>query len=252
MIFPIPVIRLGPLVLQLPGLVVLLGFWLALWMAARAAKSLGLDEDEVYTPGWYAAIVGLLGARLWYAAWHWEAFAGDPLGLISLNLSALDATGGLVMGALAGIGYARRKRLLSARWLDALAPGAALFLAALSLANLFSGEAYGTPSTLPWSIELWDMERHPTQAYELLALLAILAIVWMSVRRQATPGTTSLLLLALYCGQRVFLEAFRADSVILPGGWRSAQVIGLVGLGVSLTLLKWRAQHHQCETEPNS
>jgi prolipoprotein diacylglyceryltransferase len=51
-----------------------------------------------------------------------------------------------------------------------------------------------------------------------------------------------LLFLALYSGQRVFLEAFRADSFLLPGGWRAAQVVGLVVLGISLVVLSWRSE----------
>jgi phosphatidylglycerol:prolipoprotein diacylglycerol transferase len=240
-IFPVPVIHVGPVVVQLPGLIVLLGFWAALWVAARGAKTFGLRDDDVYNPAFYAAIAGVLGARAWYVVAHWTAFAGDPLGIVSLNLSTLDATGGLIVGVLVGALYAGRKKLLTVRWLDALTPGAALLLAAVSLANLFSGEAYGEPSTLPWAIELWDMERHPTQIYEMLAMLAILFVLLMVLRRHPKPGTAMLLFLALYSGQRVFLEAFRADSLLLPGGWRAAQVAGLLVLAVSLVTLARRS-----------
>jgi thiol-disulfide isomerase/thioredoxin len=66
-------------------------------------------------------------------------------------------------------------------------------------------------------------------------------------RVQGLP--TTLLFLALYSGQRVFLEAFRGDSLLLPGGWRAAQVIGLVVLGVSLVALARRAESHQLEVD---
>jgi hypothetical protein len=49
------------------------------------------------------------------------------------------------------------------------------------------------------------------------------------------------LFLALYSGQRVFLEAFRADSLLLPDGWRVAQVGGLLVLAVSLVMLARRS-----------
>ncbi len=241
MIFPIPAIHIGPMVVQLPGLIVLFGFWAALWVAARGAKILGLTDDDAYTPGFYAAVAGILGARVWYVVTHWTAFAGDPLGIVSLNLSTLDATSGLIVGVSVGALYAWRKKLLSVRWLDALTPGVALLLAAMSLANLFSGEAYGAPTTLPWAIELWDMERHPTQIYEMLAMLAILFVLLMVLRRHPTPGTAALLFLALYSGQRMFLEAFRGDSLLLPGGWRAAQVAALLVLAVSLVMLARRS-----------
>lgn len=241
MIFPIPIIHIGRAAVQLPGLVLLFGLWAALWLAARQAKRAGLKEDDVYTPCFYAALAGVAGARLWYAATHWEAFAGDPLGIVALNLSTLDATAGLTVGVLAGGLYAWRKKLLSARWLDALAPGVALLIAAVSLADLFSGEAYGTPSTLPWAIMLWDTERHPVQIYEMLAALVTATALLAALRRQPASGTVAWPLVALYAGQRLFLEAFRAESWLLPGGWRGAQVAGLLVLGISLVILSRRA-----------
>jgi prolipoprotein diacylglyceryltransferase len=265
MIFPIPVIQIGRVAIQLPGLTLLFGYWMAMWLAAREARRIGLKEDDVYSPGFYAAIAGIIGARLWYVVAHWEAFVGDPLSIVALNLSTLDGTGGLIMGLLAGGIYVWRRKLISARWFDALSPGTALMLATASLANLFSGEAYGAPTTLPWAIMLWDTERHPTQVYEMLAALATLVVLLVALRSQyalaystvrqgeatangesrreashePSPGTVTLLFLALYFSQRVFLEAFRADSVEL-GGWRVVQVIGLVVLGVSLVLLSRR------------
>jgi phosphatidylglycerol:prolipoprotein diacylglycerol transferase len=241
MIFPIPIIHIGRLAVQLPGLVLLFGFWAATWLAAREARRIGRKEDDVYTPAFIAASAGLIGARLWYVAAHWAAFAGDPLGVVALNLSTLDGAGGVLIGLLAGAVYAWRTKLLSAHWLDVLTPGLALLIAAVSLANLFSGEAYGTPSTLPWSIMLWDTERHPAQIYEMLAALATMIVLLVALGRQATPGTAAWLFVALYSGQRVFLEAFRAESWLLPGGWRAVQVLGLIALGAALWVLSRRA-----------
>jgi len=242
MIFPIPVIHIWRVAIQLPGMTLLFGFWASLWLAAREAKRAGLREEGVYTAGFYAAVAGLVGARLWYVAAHREAFAGDPLSIVALNLSTLDATGGLIVGVLMGAAYAWSRRLISARWLDALAPGVALLIAAVSLSNLFSGAAYGTPSTLPWSIMLWDTERHPTQIYEMMAALVTMVVLLIALRRQQKAGNVALLFLALYAGQRVFLEAFRVESWLLPGGWRVAQVVGLIVLGVSLAALSRRSE----------
>jgi len=46
---------------------------------------------------------------------------------------------------------------------------------------------------------------------------------------------------ALYAGQRLFLEAFRAQTALLPGGIRAVQVVALpVMLGAIGFLYYWR------------
>jgi hypothetical protein len=45
--------------------------------------------------------------------------------------------------------------------LDALTPGLAVMMIALGLANLASGNAYGEPAQVPWSIFLWGEWQQP-------------------------------------------------------------------------------------------
>lgn len=49
-----------------------------------------------------------------------------------------------------------------------------------------------------------------------------------------------LLTIALSSASRVFIEAFRGDSVFWPGGFREAQVIALIIMTISLYWMrKW-------------
>ena len=64
--------------------------------------------------------------------------------------------------------------------LDALTPGFIVLAGGLALADLASGDAYGSPSSLPWAIELWGAARHPTQIYQLIAVIVIGVIVLKS------------------------------------------------------------------------
>ncbi|MFH1906610.1 MAG: hypothetical protein ABIL11_04370, partial [Chloroflexota bacterium] len=47
-----------------------------------------------------------------------------------------------------------------------------------------------------------------------------------------------LLVVALSAAARIFLEAFRGDSLIWTGGFRAAQVIGLALLATTVVLIK--------------
>lgn len=237
----LPVVQIGGLAVQTPGLVMLIAAWVVLWLAAREARRLGLDDDAVYNAGFVTLVVGLLSARMIYILLHLPAYLANPADILSLDLGSFAPLPGAAVGLLAGAVFVARRHLPWALLVDALAPALAAGLALWSIAALLGGTSYGRPADLPWAITLWGARRHPTQIYEFLAALAILAVLWWMRRRQAYPGRVFLLFVALYGGARLFLEAFRADSWLLPGGLRGAQVLGLVAIAVALTIMARRA-----------
>ena len=151
----------------------LAAFWLAAEAAERSAKRVGLRGDVVYSLAFIAALAGLIGARLGYVIEHWSAYQSDPVAIVALNFNTLSPLAGVVTGVVVAYLYARRKGVANRRLLDALTPGFIVFAGGLALADLASGDAYGAPSSLPWAIELWGAARHPTQAYQLIAVIVI-------------------------------------------------------------------------------
>jgi phosphatidylglycerol:prolipoprotein diacylglycerol transferase len=223
-----PILNIGPAAIQLPGLILLLGYWLSLNLAGRRARSEGLPEDAILNAGFVALLAGLLGARLGYVTLHWSAYQDDLSGVVALTFGALSTPVGILTATAAAALFLRRYRLPVPILLDALAPALALLLAFMSFAELSSGSAYGTVSDLPWAIELWGARRHPTQIYELLAALATLGLLWCVRTRRPYAGFLALLFLLAFGASRLFLDAFRADPWLLPGGYRGMQVVGLV------------------------
>jgi prolipoprotein diacylglyceryltransferase len=230
-----PIIHIGPLSIQARGLILLAAFWLAAEAAERGAKRLGLRGDVVYSLAFIAAAAGLVGARVGYVLEHWPAYQNDLGSIVALNFNTLSPLAGVVTGALAAYGYARRKGVASRLLLDALTPGFIVFAGGLALADLASGDAYGAPSSLPWAVELWGAARQPTQIYQLLAVIAIGVIVLRSKR--TFDGAWFGMFAALYAASRLFIEAFRGDSETI-GGLRSAQVWSLIALLIMLVLLR--------------
>ncbi|MBI4772230.1 MAG: prolipoprotein diacylglyceryl transferase [Chloroflexi bacterium] len=248
-----PILQLGPLALQLPGLFLLLGVWLATWLLEREAIRLRLSPAAATNMAFYGLLAGLVGARLWYAGQFLSVYLQNPLSLLSLNFATLSPGGGLAIGLLVALWLGQRKRLPLWPTLDALAPGLAAFAVALGLAHLSSGDAFGAPTALPWGIRLWGETRHPSQVYEIIAagliLLAVLRLQRMPApdtfgnRGPVTPppaGYTFLLWAALTAAARLLLEAFRGDSLLWPGGLRAAQVISLGLLLIALWGLRAR------------
>lgn len=236
----LPYLPVGPFLLQLPGVALLAGIWFGLALVEKAARALRLNPQDLYNLVVIGLAAGIGGARLGYAARYASAYAADPLSLLALNPNTLLPSVGLALGLAAAILYGRKKKLPLRPTLDSLASGLALFMVFLALAHLLSGDAYGEPARLPWSIYLWDDYRHPSQIYELLAALGIWLLVWRRPPARAGAGFNFLVLIALTAAARLVLEAFRGDSELLAGGFRTAQLVSLTVLMLILALMrKW-------------
>lgn len=234
-----PVVNIGPLAIQTPGLILLLGIWLGLTFSEKQAGKANVDSNLLYNLVLIGLLTGLLGARLTFAALHLNAFINTPLNLIALTATMLDPYGGVLIGSLSMFIYGQRKKLTLYPVLDALTPFLMVMQIMISLANLASGEGYGLPTNMPWGIELWGAIRHPSQIYEIIAGLIILGLVWRYRSPKDVPGMTFFRFLALSAATRLFLEAYREDTILLAANVRLAQ---LVAWGL-LALAFWKLGH---------
>jgi prolipoprotein diacylglyceryltransferase len=240
----LPTIQVGPLAIQLPGLLLLLGFWLGLSLAEKHAHRHGVTPNQVYTITFTALITAVIVARLLYVARHLPTFTQNPGGILSLNLDLLDPWGAILGAGMVIIFLIHRYKLTPWSLADALAPVLAVLMVTYHMSNLASGDGYGAPSELPWAIFLLGERRHPAQIYELIAALTVLFIFWPgSPRNRFTPpGRYALLVLAATASSRLFFEAFRGDSTITNGGLRSAQLIAWLIMALAFWLIARQAR----------
>jgi phosphatidylglycerol:prolipoprotein diacylglycerol transferase len=240
----LPVLQVGPLAVQISGLVILIGLWIGLSLSERYAQRSGFIADSLYKLVFVILLAGLAGARLSYIIRYPSAFLSSPISTISLNPDLLDPWGGAAAGMVAALIYGQRKKLPFWETLDMFTPALGMLGIALALAHLASGSAFGAPSNVPWAIELWGTRRQPTQIYEIMGAALILAVIWLRQDRIGSRGYGVLFLtfLALSSALRLFLEAFRGDSSLLPDGIRSAQVIAWCVLAACLFALRKRTE----------
>jgi len=144
---------------------------------------------------------------------------------------------GIVVGLIAATIYAQRKGLSLLPTLDTLALGAAVFTIFVALAHLSSGDAFGAPTTVPWAIELWGEDRHPSQIYELLFAVGVTLVILKVRKTRSFSGFVFTLFVALTAISRLFLESFRGDSSIIFGSIRSAQLISFVVMILAMIAL---------------
>ncbi len=219
-------------------ILLLAALWIGLALAERRSERHNVSKEALNNLVFYSLFGYILGGRLLYALSNLPVFLQSPLSLFSLNLDLFDPWAALAAACLVGLVYGSRQKLTFWSGLDALTPLFATLAVGLSLTHLAAGTAFGSPTQLPWGIELWNATRHPTQIYELIASLLILGWLWFP-KADSPPGILFLTFAALTAAARLFLEAFRGDSTLIFGGLRFAQVIAWIVLAAVLFASDW-------------
>jgi prolipoprotein diacylglyceryltransferase len=197
--------------------------WIGLALAERRSERHGISKDALNSLTFYSILAYVIGGRVLYALANLSAFTPSPLSLFSPNPDLFDPTGAFFSALLISLIYGRRQNLPFWGTLDALTPTFAVLAIGLSLAHLAAGTAYGSPTDLPWGVELWN-QRHP-QIYELIASLIIWSD-WFKSTHQA-----SFLNFALTAAH-LFLEAFADITGICQ--FRLVQVMSWIALAVAM------------------
>jgi len=231
----IPTISIGPASLPTYSLLLLLGYFAGLWLAAKIAGRRGIDPDHIYNIGFYAVILGIIAGRLGHIILYFPAYAADPLSALSPNLNAIQPWFAVIAALAVIVWYQRKYQISTYALLDALAGGFLVLLAARALAEGLNGINFGEPSMAPWAIYQWNVARHPVQYYELFGILAVMAGFWALLPR-LRPGLAALVAVAGYAGVRLLVDAFRAEAAIIGDGYRVNQIVAWVTLMVVLLM----------------
>jgi phosphatidylglycerol:prolipoprotein diacylglycerol transferase len=213
--------------------------WLGLTLAERRAERHGIGKDDLNNITFNGLIAFIIGGRLLFILQNLAVFTKKPLDIVSINPDLFDPFGALAFALVAAIVYGQRKRLAFWNSLDALTPFFAVLAFGLGLSHLAEGAALGTPTKMPWGIELRDAIRHPISIYETLASLLTLSLLWF-LKQTPRPGIFFLLFAVLTALSQLFLQAFHANSAILLGGYKSGQVLAWVALAVCFILTETR------------
>jgi len=234
-----PVIQLGPLALQAPGLILLIALWLGLNTAEKVAPRKGLPADALYNLVFISLITGMIAARLSFVASHINAFAENWLSVLALDPRLLDPWAGVGAVLIAALIIGQRNKLALWPTLDALTPFFAVLAIGLWFSALSAGTAFGRETSLPWGIQLWGVTRHPTQIYGLIG--AAFIFVWVYRDQKQPDGKTFLHFTALTAATILFVEAFRADSMLI-GNIRTLQAAAWLILAIAFYFIDQKSQ----------
>jgi phosphatidylglycerol:prolipoprotein diacylglycerol transferase len=248
-VYPI-LLEFGGVRLHSYGLVVAAAMLIGLWVAGREATRKGLDAEFMSNLGLVVILAGVLGARLAYVVgWEPELFWRDPAGVFAVWRGGLALHGGLLAGVAAGVWRCLRRRVNPWTVADAVAPALAVGQGIGRLACFLSGDAYGTPTALPWAIVFTsphalaplNVPLHPTQLYEFGLDLALFGLLWAYRKRIDVDGGLFLTYALGYGVIRLLTETVRGDRVELGGGLSLLQAVSLALVVSAAVAFLWRA-----------
>ena len=241
-------IELGPLKVHWYGLMYVIGFAGAWYLARCRAARLGLSQQAVSDMIFYGAVGVVLGGRLGYIVFYGLDHAmEDPTWAFRIWEGGMSFHGGLIGVLAAALLFAYRHRLAFLQLTDFIAPIVPVGLGAGRLGNFINQELPGRESTLPWAIDYpryGDALRHPSAIYQgLTEGLLLFVILWWVSHTPRRRGLVSGMFLLLYGIFRFFTEFFRMPDEQLgfvAFGWMTrGQELCLPMVIIGVGLMVW-------------
>ncbi len=218
---------LGPIPIRAYAMFIVLGIIVAVVLGNKRYEARGGRPGVITDIAIWAVPFGIVGGRLYHVLSDWQIYFGaDGRGFIAaLRIwdGGLGIWGAVALGGLGAWIGARRSGVALPPVADAIAPGIALAQAIGRWGNYFNQELFGSPTTLPWGLEISQANRpsdyvdyatfHPTFLYESLWLVGVaIVVIWADRRFNLGHGRAFALYVLLYTVGRVWIEALRIDS----------------------------------------
>jgi phosphatidylglycerol---prolipoprotein diacylglyceryl transferase len=177
-------VTIGGFTLYSYGGALMLSFLAATSLAIWLGKKRGYDNDSVIELMMGVILSGIVGCRLGFVVQNVPYYAYHPLQAINLREGGMTITGGIVFSVLWLLWSLRKRDVSILNVYDFIAAPVILGMALGRIGCLLHGCCFGEMCDLPWAITypagtlplgMLAGPRHPSQIYELLMDLVLLA-----------------------------------------------------------------------------
>lgn len=257
------------------GIIIAVGFLLAVTFCCRRAKTFGLRQDDILDLLIAAVSLSLVGCRVYYVLFYLDRFRRvdgslDWGAVVRISDGGIAIYGAIIAAALTLLVFCRLRKLSFLAFADLGVQG--LFIGQIvgRWGNFMNVEAYGSVTDAPWrmcspAIARWlysggqidevtyqsiltgELGVHPTFLYESLwNLVGFVLVVYLSKKFYQFDGQLFLTYVFWYGTGRFVIEGLRTDSLYFFGlelfgrPIRTSQVLALVSAAAALGVMIWR------------
>jgi phosphatidylglycerol---prolipoprotein diacylglyceryl transferase len=240
-------VTIGGLKIHWYGIMIAIGLYAGIQVALRDAPRRGISRDQLMNVSLVAAVLGILGGRLYYVVQNNPSFyLHHPAQILAVWQGGMAFFGAIFGGALALLISAWRWHIPVWSLLDIGALGLTIGQAIGRIGNIINGDIVGY-KTNGWGFEYTNPNTfapavntpyQPASLYELLISLGLFVLLWSLRKRIHPEGLLAMLYLLLYSTSQFFIFFVR-DNIVILGGLKQAQVTALVVIALTLPVIAY-------------
>lgn len=244
--------ELSPISVHWYGIIIGLGALLGLYLAIQECKKRGISPDILVDLVTFALPIAIISARAYYVLFEWNYYKNHLSEIPAIWNGGIAIHGGLIGAVVTAIIFTRIKKVSFWKLADITAPSILLGQAIGRWGNFINQEAHGGPVSKKFlerlhiptfiidQMNINGIYYHPTFLYEslwsLIGVVLLISLRKINLRR----GELFLTYLIWYSIGRFYIEGMRTDSLMLTAYLRIAQVISIVIIARSASLIIFR------------
>lgn len=218
------------------GVLIALGFILAILFCARRSRDFGIKADDFYDMMIWLIPLSIVGARLYFVLFRLKDYADNPLSVFAVWEGGLAIYGGIIAGIATAFFVCRRKGIPITAMLDLAVLGLLIGQILGRWGNFMNREAFGAETEIFCRMGLTDpggntIYVHPTFLYESLWNLGclIFLLIFDKKGHRSYDGQNILIYFLWYGLGRAWIEGLRTDSLYIGStGIRVSQVLSII------------------------
>jgi phosphatidylglycerol:prolipoprotein diacylglycerol transferase len=248
-------VTIGGLKIHWYGIMIAIGLYVAIQVALREATRRGISRDQLMNVALLAAVLGIVGGRLYYVVQNNPGFyVHHPAEIIAVWQGGMAFFGAMAGGALAVAISSWRWHVPFWSLLDVGAIGMTIGQAIGRIGNIINGDivgyktnGWGFEYTNPSTFGPLNVPVQPASLYELLISLALFVLLWNLRTRVHPAGMLAMIYIVLYSVSQFFIFFLR-DNIVVLGGLKQAQVTSLVVIVLALPVIAYLLRQERMAT----